>query len=100
MEIGGWQGPLQLCRALCHTMLGCQMAVFGDVTRTNSERITFTLQKVDVSTGDSPPAVVDTSSPNDSDPPVPGDQQLTQEPRRYPERIRQRPSYYHESVQT
>ena len=55
---------------------------------------------VDVSTGDSPLAVVDTSSPNDSDPPVPGDQQLTQEPRHYPERIRQSPSYYHESVRS
>ena len=55
---------------------------------------------VDVLTGDSPPAVVDTSSPTDSDPPVPGDQQLTQEPRRYPECIRQCPSYYHESVRS
>ena len=55
---------------------------------------------VDVSTGDSPPAVVDTSSPNDSEPPVPGDQQLTQEPHRYPECIWQRPSYYHESVRS
>ena len=54
---------------------------------------------VDVPTGDSPPAVVDTSSHNDPDPPVPGDQQQTPEPRRYPERIRQRPSY-HESVQS
>ena len=36
---------------------------------------------VDVSTGDSPPAVVDTSSPNDPDPPSPGDQQQTQKPR-------------------
>ena len=55
---------------------------------------------VDVPTGDSPPVVVDTSSYDDPDPPAPGDQQPTPEPRRYPERIRQRPSYYHESVQS
>ena len=54
---------------------------------------------VDVPTGDSPPAVVDNSSPNDSDPPATGDQQQTPEPIRYPERIWQHPSYYHKSVQ-
>ena len=53
---------------------------------------------VDVqSTGDSPPAVVDTGSHNDPDPPVPGDQQQTPEPRRYPGQC---PSYYHKSVQS
>ena len=55
---------------------------------------------VDVPTGDSPPAVVDTGSHNDPDPPAPGDQQQTQELRRYPVRIRQHPSYYHKSVQS
>lgn len=46
VEIGGWQGLLQLCQVLCNTMLGCPMAVFVNVTRTNSESITMTLLKV------------------------------------------------------
>ena len=46
VETGGWQGLLQLCQALCHTMLGCPMAVFGNVTRINLESVTLTLPKV------------------------------------------------------
>ena len=45
VEISGWQGPLQLCQALCHTMLGCPMAAFGNVTWINSESVTLTLLK-------------------------------------------------------
>ena len=55
---------------------------------------------VDVPTGDSPPAVVDTGSHNDPNPPVPGDQQQLQELRHYPVHIWQHPSYYHKSVQS
>ena len=55
---------------------------------------------VDIPTGGLPPAVADTGSRNDPNPPAPGDQQQTQEPRCYPVRIWQHPSYYHESVQS
>lgn len=106
MEIGGWQlgsvttvsGPVSYNVRLSdgHVWKCHQDHLRKCYIDTAESDVVVDVQ----SAGDSPPAVVDTSSPNDPDPPATGDQQQTPEPRRYPERIRQRPSYYHESVQS